>query len=410
MMVPKFNFETGIALLYLVFAGVWIWLSDFVLAIFITDPAYLTRLQTAKGWIFVLVTTGLLFIILQKYMQRQRQSAAKLSENEERLRMALHAANQGMYDLNIQTGTAFVNSIYAQMLGYAPETFVETNQRWLDRMHPEDRERVANAFQSYLAGRTPEYRTEFRQQTRSGEWKWILSIGSIVERDAAGKPIRMSGTHTDITENKKAALEIAKLNEDIVQAYQATIEGWSLAMDLHDQETVGHTRRVTDMTVGLARSMNIPEDQIVHIRHGALLHDIGKMGIPDHILRKPARLNREERAIIEKHPMYAFEMLQSIEFLDPSLEIPLLHHEKWDGSGYPFGYRGEQIPISARIFSVVDVYDALTSDRPYRDALAQEKAIEYIRTQSGKHFDPEVVDTFLDYLEQQPEAQVIQDW
>jgi putative nucleotidyltransferase with HDIG domain len=211
----------------------------------------------------------------------------------------------------------------------------------------------------------------------------------------------MLGTHTDITQSKTAELQIAGLNADILQAYEATIEGWSMAMDLHDKETVGHTLRVTEMTVQLARKMNVPEDKIQHIRHGALLHDIGKMGIPDEILRKPDTLNSEERSVMEKHPMYAFEMLQSISYLDLSLEIPLLHHEKWDGSGYPFGYQGEQIPLSARIFTVVDVYDALTNNRPYRDAVAQEKAIDYIRSESGKHFDPHVVDAFLEFLAEQ---------
>jgi putative nucleotidyltransferase with HDIG domain len=276
MRLPKLSIEASVALIYLLASGLWIWLSDFILAHFVHDPETLTRLQTAKGWLFVITTAVMLYLVLKGYMYRHRAAEAErirseksLQESEERLR----------------------------------------------------------------------------------------------------------------------------------KAYEATIEGWSLAMDLHDKEIVGHTRRVTEMTVALARQMNVPEEKIAHIRHGALLHDIGKMGIPDEILRKPDQLTIEERAIMEKHPMYAYEMLQSITYLDPALEIPLLHHERWDGSGYPFGFRGEQIPVSARIFAVVDVYDALTSDRPYRVALTNDQAIGYIRSKSGTHFDPEVVRIFLSFLE-----------
>jgi putative nucleotidyltransferase with HDIG domain len=200
-------------------------------------------------------------------------------------------------------------------------------------------------------------------------------------------------------ERYHAEERLRESEEHLRKAYEATIEGWSLAMDLHDKEIVGHTRRVTEMTVAMARWMQLPEEKIIHIRHGALLHDIGKMGIPDEILRKPDQLTDEERAIMEKHPMYAFEMLESIAYLDPALEIPLLHHERWDGSGYPFGYRGKQIPISARIFAVIDVYDALTSDRPYRDAVVKADALHFIRAKSGQHFDPDVVQAFLEFIE-----------
>jgi putative nucleotidyltransferase with HDIG domain len=276
MRLPKLNIETGTALIYLVVAGLWIWLSDFVLVQYVQDLELLTRLQTVKGWIFVITTSILLYLVLKGYMYRHRiadaeriEAAARLRESEERLR----------------------------------------------------------------------------------------------------------------------------------KAYEATIEGWSMAMDLHDKEIVGHTRRVTDLTVALARQLKIPEGELIHIRHGALLHDIGKMGIPDEILRKPDQLSTEERDVIEKHPMYAFEMLQSISYLEKALEIPLLHHERWDGSGYPFGYRGEQIPISARIFAVVDVYDALTNHRPYRSASSKRDAVEYIRQQSGSLFDPEIVREFLAFVE-----------
>jgi putative nucleotidyltransferase with HDIG domain len=188
-------------------------------------------------------------------------------------------------------------------------------------------------------------------------------------------------------------LQIANL--ELLQAYDATILGWSMAMDFRDKETEGHTQRVTELTLALARKLGIPEDQMEHIRRGALLHDIGKMGIPDAILLKPGLLTDEERIIMQTHPKMAYDMLKSIDFLRPALEIPHLHHEKWDGSGYPYGLKGEEIPLPARLFAVIDVFDALTSDRPYRPAWSKEKTLTYIQEQSGKHFDPEVVKQFL---------------
>ena len=181
-------------------------------------------------------------------------------------------------------------------------------------------------------------------------------------------------------------------------AYDATIEGWSRALDLRDKETEGHTRRVIDLTLALARRMGVSEAALVHIRRGALLHDIGKMGIPDRILLKPGKLTPEEWEVMRQHPQFAYEMLSSVEYLRPALEIPYGHHEKWDGSGYPRGLRGEQIPLAARIFAVVDVWDALTSNRPYRPALSRDEALLIIREQAGLHFDPAVVREFLSLL------------
>ncbi|MHB0987252.1 MAG: PAS domain S-box protein [Bellilinea sp.] len=189
--------------------------------------------------------------------------------------------------------------------------------------------------------------------------------------------------------------EIQIANTKLILAYDATIEGWSRAMDLRDEETEGHTQRVTDLTLQLARKMGITDDQLIHIRRGALLHDMGKLGIPDQILLKPGKLTDEEWVIMRKHPVYAYEMLSSIEYLRPALDIPYCHHEKWDGSGYPRGLKGEEIPLAARIFAVIDVWDALTSDRPYRKAWSREQTLEYIREQSGSHFDPQIVEVFL---------------
>ncbi|MBL8091284.1 MAG: GAF domain-containing protein [Anaerolineales bacterium] len=196
-------------------------------------------------------------------------------------------------------------------------------------------------------------------------------------------------------ENARLFDGLKSSNEELQIAYQATLKGWVRALDLRDKETEGHTQRVTSLTLKLATAMGIDGDDLIHIERGALLHDIGKMAIPDGILLKPASLTPEERALIQKHPVYAFEMLSPIKFLQPALDIPYCHHEKWDGTGYPRGLKAEQIPLAARIFAVVDVWDALVSDRPYRKGLDPKEVKEKIKADAGSHFDPRVVDVFL---------------
>lgn len=188
--------------------------------------------------------------------------------------------------------------------------------------------------------------------------------------------------------------DLQRSHAELMLAYDTTLEGWSKALDLRDKETEGHTLRVTDLTLRLAGAMGISEEEVVHMRRGALLHDIGKMGIPDGILQKPGPLTDEEWAVMRRHPEYAYELLSPIPYLRRALDIPYAHHEKWDGTGYPRGLKGEQIPLSARIFAVADVWDALTSDRPYRKAWPEQKVRAHVRQQSDTHFDPAVVAAF----------------
>lgn len=189
--------------------------------------------------------------------------------------------------------------------------------------------------------------------------------------------------------------DLQRSNLELNLAYDSTLEGWSRALEVRDQETKGHSQRVAEMTLRLAKVMGLRERQLIHIRRGALLHDIGKLGIPDSILLKPGHLDKEERDIIEKHPTIAYEMLAPITYIHPALDIPYCHHEKWNGTGYPRGLKGEEIPLSARIFAVVDVWDALTSIRPYRKAWSEAETLAYIEQRAGEHFDPQVVDAFL---------------
>ena len=193
---------------------------------------------------------------------------------------------------------------------------------------------------------------------------------------------------------------LARSNIELKQAYDATIEGWAKAIELRDGDTEGHSRRVVALTMNLARKMGVSDEELVHMRRGALLHDIGKMAIPDGILLKSGKLSHEEWLVMKKHPSYAHDMLSKIDYLQQALDIPVSHHERWDGSGYPQGLEGKNIPLQARIFAVVDVWDALQSDRPYRDAWTEDKTIQYLKDQSGKEFDPRVVKEFLELIGQ----------
>jgi putative nucleotidyltransferase with HDIG domain len=218
----------------------------------------------------------------------------------------------------------------------------------------------------------------------------------------------LAGQAAIAIDNATLFTDLQKSNMNLKLAYDTTLEGWSRALDLRDHETEGHTERVAEMTVRLAREAGMNEMDVVQIRRGALLHDIGKMAIPDTILHKPGPLTTEEWEIMRQHPGRACDLLRPIEYLSPALDIPWCHHEKWDGSGYPQGLAGEQIPLAARLFAVVDVWDALRSDRPYRQGWDDDRVREYLRAEAGRHFDPQVVDLFLraigEHCEQIPDV------
>jgi HD-GYP domain-containing protein (c-di-GMP phosphodiesterase class II) len=198
---------------------------------------------------------------------------------------------------------------------------------------------------------------------------------------------------------QKSKTDLVQAHQDTIEAYDRTIEGWCKALELRDDVTEGHTQRVTDMTVSIACAMGFNDEQLVHIRRGALMHDIGKMAIPDSILKKPGSLNDREWQVMRNHPNYAYEMLHRIAYLKPALTIPYCHHEKWDGSGYPRGLKEEEIPLEARIFAIADVWDALRSKRPYRAALPVAEVLGMIKKEKGTHFDPQVVDVFLSIVD-----------
>jgi putative nucleotidyltransferase with HDIG domain len=232
-----------------------------------------------------------------------------------------------------------------------------------------------------------------------GEVKGVLEIFHrsrlTPEREWVDFLETLGGQTAIAVENSMLFQDLQRSNFELAMAYEATIEGWSRALDLRDRETEGHTQRVTDMTLRFARKMGLSEERLTLIRRGALLHDIGKMGIPDYILHKPEELTEEELQIMRKHPQLAYDMLEPIAYLRDALDIPYCHHEKWDGTGYPRGLAGTKIPLEARLFAIVDVWDAVTTDRPYRKGWPRDKALQYIEQQREKYFDPQLVDMFL---------------
>ena len=188
---------------------------------------------------------------------------------------------------------------------------------------------------------------------------------------------------------------LQRVNIELNLAYEATVEGFARALEMREGEPIGHTHQVTEITARLAKVVGVGDELIPHLRRGALLHDIGKLGVPESILHKSGMLTDEEWKAVRLHPQIAYALLSPIVYLVPALDIPYGHHEKWDGSGYPQGLKGTQIPLAARIFAVVDVWDALISDRPFRKAWPDDQASNYMREQAGSRFDPQMVEAFL---------------
>ncbi len=289
-------------------------------------------------------------------------------------------ANDAAEALLISQGTSDV--FRGRLQGFLVETEVE---RFLD------------AFDRVISGKVPLERLETWLH-RDGDTPPVAVEVSLGRHEWEELPA-VQCIIRDITGRKEAELERNRLYREVTNAYDVTIETLALALELRGRDMGGHGRRVAEMTVKVAEAMGISDDELINIRRGAYLHDIGKIAIPDNILHKPGPLTAEEWTIMRRHPDVACEILSQISFLRPATVIPCSHHEKWDGSGYPRGLRGEEIPLAARIFSVVDVWDALSSERVYEPAWPEEKVIAYCREHSGKHFDPRVVEVFLNILE-----------
>jgi PAS domain S-box-containing protein/putative nucleotidyltransferase with HDIG domain len=319
-------------------------------------------------------------------LERARAETA-LRKSEERFSKAFQSAPVIITIAKVDDGRLMdVNRTFEEFVGYKREEAIGKTTTELGLWeNPSEREQLLPLF--LANGEIRNREIQFR--TRDGRSITGLVSAELIELNGIQCNLAVI---EDITERKLA-------EKNLEEAYESTLEGWARALELRDKETEGHSRRVTETTLAVARAMGVPEDELVHVRRGAILHDIGKMGIPDEILRKPGKLTSEERRIVKEHPNTARKLLSHIPFLKKALEIPYCHHEKWDGTGYPQGLKGEEIPLSARIFAVADVWDALSSDRPYRQAWKTEKVIEYLRSQSGRYFDPVIVNTFLALVE-----------
>jgi PAS domain S-box-containing protein len=328
--------------------------------------------------------------------ERARMEKALL-ESESQFRLLAQNASDMISRLGINGQIIYVSPACKTVLGYTPEEL--TGNISFDLIHEKDRSFVQNLFKGnqYDVTHTVTYEAIHKE----GHYVWLESSARAVLDPKTNSVIEIQTASRDITERKKAEKALQEAHKDLQEAYDRTIEGWVRALDLRDRETEGHTQRVTELTIKVAKTLGFSAEELIHIRRGALLHDMGKMAIPDEILQKPGPLNEMEWEKMRQHPRYAYEMLSPITYLHPALEIPFCHHERWDASGYPRGLKGEGIPLVARLFSIVDVWDALCSDRPYRKKMPPREVVRYLREKSGQLFDPRLIDVFLSIMEKQ---------
>jgi PAS domain S-box-containing protein/putative nucleotidyltransferase with HDIG domain len=332
----------------------------------------------------------------QKHLRdEKRASENALRLSEDKFSKAFRISPDAISISRLSDGRYIeINDGFARLTGFDPDEVIGKDNQSLNIWRNLQESQQFLAVLQY-AGQVNNMEGVFIRKDKSA-WIGLISARMI---EVNNEPCFIAIIR-DITERKRAEMELQRAHHDLAEAYDATIEGWSHVLDLRDKETEGHTQRVTEMTIRLARALNVPEEDIVHIRRGALLHDIGKMAIPDGILQKPGPLTDDEWKEMRQHPEFAYQMLYPIAYLRPALDIPYCHHEHWDGSGYPRGLKEENIPLAARIFTIVDVWDALLSNRPYRKGCTEESVLEYLQKYAGTYFDPRLVEAFLDLYSQ----------
>jgi len=326
----------------------------------------------------------------------QWNSRADRIHMQSQFRLLAENASDMIARLSLKGEMYYVSPACKTILGYSPEELTGMNA--LDLIHEKDRQVVKDMFEQTL-NENVSFTVTYRARQKDGNYIWLETSARAILEPTTKEVIEIQSASRDITERKRAEEDLQQAHNQLRDAYERTIEGWVRALDLRDRETEGHTQRVTEITVRVATQLGFSEEELSHIKRGALLHDMGKIAIPDEILQKPGPLNEAEWERMRQHPQYAYDMLAPIEYLRPALEIPYYHHERWDGSGYPHGWKGEKIPLSARLFAIVDVWDALRSDRPYRKAIPREQVIDYIQENSNILFDPKLVDHFLKFVE-----------
>ncbi len=326
--------------------------------------------------------------------ERVRMQKALL-ESEAQFRLLAENASDMIARLSTDGHMLYVSPASKSILGYTPEEMV--GAQIFDLIFEEDKSRIKDIFRRAPVDTT--YTVAYRALHKEGHYLWLESSARAILNKQTGEITEIQSASRDITERKRAEEALQVAHNQLREAYEKTIEGWVRALDLRDRETEGHTQRVTELTLKVAANLGFTQEELAHIKRGALLHDMGKMAIPDEILQKPGPLNESEWEKMRQHPVYAYDMLSPIAYLHPALEIPYYHHERWNGSGYPHGLKGEQIPLSARLFAIIDVWDALRSDRPYRKQLPREQVIAYLQEKSGSLFDPKLVAVFLSVIE-----------
>jgi PAS domain S-box-containing protein len=325
-------------------------------------------------------------------ISERKRIEESIREKEFWLRESQRVGRIGSYALDIQEDRWNSSPVLDDLFGI-DDTYSKSTSSWIKIIHPDERDTMLNYLTRHVLAEGNAFDKEYRILRKSdGKVRWMWGRGELIIDD--GKAVRMIGTIQDITDQKLAEDNLLRTTLELQTAYEATLQGWSNALEMRERETAGHSQRVVNLTLEMARGMDFLDEQMIHIQRGALLHDIGKMGIPDNILLKPGPLTEDEWVIMKQHPIYAYRMLSKIPYLQPALDIPYYHHERFDGSGYPNGLSGDLIPLSARIFAIVDVWDALLSDRPYRPAWTEAAALKYLKDQAGKQFDPELVIKF----------------
>lgn len=334
----------------------------------------------------------------------RKESEDALRESESRYRSLVELSPDAVGVISDEK-IAYMNRAGMKLLG-AKSSSDLIGKSFYDIIAPDNRSAIRNRFAQGI-------RRE--DSVDPLEMKFVREDNKQLDVEVSAMPIFYLGRDSvqivvrDITERVISQLTAVRANLELQEAYEATLEGWSRALEMRERETAGHSKRVAELTVSLAQTLDVPQPEYINIHRGALLHDIGKMSIPDRILLKPDPLTDEEWVIMRQHPVYAYQMLSPIAYLHKALVIPYNHHERWDGSGYPSGLKGEAIPMAARIFAVVDEWDAITSDRPYRRAWDPETAKDYLRKQRGVRFDPRVVDAFLRIVQRYDSVDDMQD-
>lgn len=382
------------------------------------NPHRLYRAQVALimiGILVPLVGAGLTMAGVTLSFQRDTTPLTFAVSN---LMIAWGLFRYGLFDIvPIARDTVVENMSDLVIVLDAQNRIVDINPIALYAIEKESKD-VIGKFAGEIFAEWPKLLREFEEPSNKSVRTTLSAYGKIYHHEVKaallhnqrGEYIGRVFVSRDVTAYVELQENLKRLNDeleqrvqertrDLEEAYDTTLEGWAKALELRDKETEGHSWRVTDTTIKLALALGVPHEEFEHIRRGAILHDIGKMAIPDEILRKTGPLSEQERDIVLQHPTIAYQLLSRISFLKRALDIPWCHHEKWDGTGYPRGLKEKEIPLVARIFAVADVWDAVQSDRPYKKGWSRPQAVAYLQEQAGKYFDPEIVKVFLRMVE-----------